>query len=311
MDDNSELIESRYPGDIFYETIYSSTPEEYWSKVLECGWVEGMPEANAAEIKSEIERIFDDGYRDTVMQALSVFEVELSNFGESYTDLLKIIEEATWGTFSPTEIEESEANEIIAISFKSNGSKYALKVPAGRVDDMRIFELVNTALYQRGNKRLLAPVSKGTQQDDWIAIAFVTPEAFYNGRHLGLFPVEEMADFYAVASGEEVDTSFLKPGKNESERMQMVTQLKADPDNYFGWLNLAADYAEEGDEARALKCYQNMVKLHVLDYDTMHTIGKVHMDKGEFDQALVYFKKAVRINPFCHYAWNDVAECYI
>jgi hypothetical protein len=188
--------ERQYPGDAFYASIATISEDEYWQKVVDSGWLEGMPGPVAERMRAELFDTFAAA-PEQAMESLCSISVDHTAFAESYTAVLQRLREASWGVFEPGNVSETEADDgSISLSFTHMGRIYSARLSSARVDDTKILKLANRALRDAGSERQFAVLCLGVLKDERIRLVFVSEKAFYKGEELGLFPADDANAFF-------------------------------------------------------------------------------------------------------------------
>ena len=185
--------------DVFYETISSVSKEEYWSKIESSGWLSQLKPKEILDLRNSVYGYFDEnGERSAVQRSLSIHSVEYNYFGESYSELLIELSDASGKAFRPSNITEhyDEETGITNISFEYNGKLYAMSTLRSAVDDTNIFHLVNKALKEAGAKRSFCVLPMGEHQDDIVHHAFISADTYNKAMELGVIPHVDSDAFY-------------------------------------------------------------------------------------------------------------------
>lgn len=186
----------QFPGDAFYASIEKTSEDGYWQKIVDSGWLEGMPAREAERIRGELRRIFRAA-PELAMECLTVLSIDHTAFAESYAAVLERLRELSWGTFAPGAVTETDNEDgSVSLSFTHMGRVYSARLSSARVDDVKVLKLVNRALRDAGVERQFAALCLGVLKDDHIRLAFVTEKAFYRGEELGLFPADDANAFF-------------------------------------------------------------------------------------------------------------------
>jgi hypothetical protein len=188
--------ERQFPGDAFYTSIEGTSEDEYWQRIVDSGWLEGMPPQEAKRIRDELHQTFLAA-PELAMDCLTIISIDHTAFAESYTAVLERLREKSWGVFAPGNVAETEYEDgSISLSFTHMGRVYSARLSSARVDDVKILKLVNRALRDAGVERQFASLCLGVLKDDHIRLAFVSEKAFYRGEELGLFPADDANAFF-------------------------------------------------------------------------------------------------------------------
>jgi hypothetical protein len=188
--------EREYPGDAFYAAIATTSEDEYWQKIVDSGWLEGMPEREAGRIHAELHQTFLAS-PEAAMECLTALSIDQTAFAESYSAVLERLREASWGTFAPGNLSETEADDgSTVLSFTHMGRVYSARLSSARVDDQKILKLANRALRDAGAERQFAILCRGVLKDDHIRLVFASERAFYKAEDLGVFPANDANAFF-------------------------------------------------------------------------------------------------------------------
>jgi tetratricopeptide (TPR) repeat protein len=89
--------------------------------------------------------------------------------------------------------------------------------------------------------------------------------------------------------------------KNAIKVLEPLSKIM--PDNTMLWINLGAAYlgnpvlAKDGDQRKAISAFQQSLKINPVAPNVAYNIGLIHRDRKEVDEAMIWFKKAIRDNP--------------
>lgn len=188
--------ERQFPGDAFYASIEKTSEDEYWQKIVDSGWLEGLPARESERIRHELHQTFLAA-PELAMECLSVLSIDHTAFAESYTAVLERLRGLSWGAFEPGNVTETEDEDgSTSLSFTHMGRVYSARLSSARIDDVKVLKLVNRALRDAGTERQFAALCLGVLKDDHIRLAFVSEKAFYKGEELGLFPADDANAFF-------------------------------------------------------------------------------------------------------------------
>jgi regulator of sirC expression with transglutaminase-like and TPR domain len=80
-----------------------------------------------------------------------------------------------------------------------------------------------------------------------------------------------------------------------TERLQRAIEI--DPDNSQAWVLLAGVYNETNSD-KAIRCYENAIKLNPKSYLAYRGLGNYYLKKKDYSLAEAYYSKAIDINSF-------------
>jgi regulator of sirC expression with transglutaminase-like and TPR domain len=80
-----------------------------------------------------------------------------------------------------------------------------------------------------------------------------------------------------------------------TERLQRAVEI--DPENSQAWVLLAGVYNETNSD-KAIRCYQNAIKLNPKSYLAYRGLGNYYLKKKDYSLADAYYGKAIDINSF-------------
>ena len=80
-----------------------------------------------------------------------------------------------------------------------------------------------------------------------------------------------------------------------TERLQRATEI--DPENSQTWVLLAGVYNEANSD-KAIRCYENAIKLNPKSYLAYRGLGNYYLKKKDYSLADAYYGKAIDINSF-------------
>jgi len=80
-----------------------------------------------------------------------------------------------------------------------------------------------------------------------------------------------------------------------TERLQRAVEI--DPENSQAWVLLAGVY-NETDSDKAIRCYENAIKLNPKSYLAYRGLGNYYLKKKDYSLADAYYGKAIDINSF-------------
>lgn len=80
-----------------------------------------------------------------------------------------------------------------------------------------------------------------------------------------------------------------------TERLQRAVEI--DPDNSQAWVLLAGVYNETNSD-KAIRCYENAIKLNPKSYLAYRGLGNYYLKKKDYSLADAYYGKAIDINSF-------------
>ena len=86
------------------------------------------------------------------------------------------------------------------------------------------------------------------------------------------------------------------------------------PDNPMIWTNLGAAYlgnpvlAKDEDQLRAIAAFEHALEINPAAPSVAYNIGLIYRDRGEYDEAIEWFQKAVQHNPQDQHARSMVAK---
>ena len=80
-----------------------------------------------------------------------------------------------------------------------------------------------------------------------------------------------------------------------TERLQRAVEI--DPENSQAWVLLAGVYNETNSD-KAIRCYENAIKLNPKSYLTYRGLGNYYLKKKDYSLADAYYGKAIDINSF-------------
>ena len=80
-----------------------------------------------------------------------------------------------------------------------------------------------------------------------------------------------------------------------TERLQRAVEI--DPDNTQAWVLLAGVYNETNSD-KAIRCYENAIKLNPKSYLAYRGLGNYYLKKKDYSLADAYYGKAIDINSF-------------
>lgn len=89
------------------------------------------------------------------------------------------------------------------------------------------------------------------------------------------------------------------------ERLSQVA-----PDNEMVWINLGAAYlgnpvlAREKERSSAIAAFKRAYEINPAAHNIAYNIGLVYRDQNDIDEAVFWFRKAVKINPDDRHARN-------
>lgn len=83
--------------------------------------------------------------------------------------------------------------------------------------------------------------------------------------------------------------------KEATERLQRAVEI--DPDNSQAWVLLAGVYNETNSD-KAIRCYENAIKLNPKSYLAYRGLGNYYLKKKDYSLAEAYYGKAIDINSF-------------
>ena len=80
-----------------------------------------------------------------------------------------------------------------------------------------------------------------------------------------------------------------------TERLQRAVEI--DPENSQAWVLLAGVYNETNSD-KAIRCYENAIKLNPKSYLAYRGLGNYYLKKKDYSLADAYYGKAININSF-------------
>lgn len=81
-----------------------------------------------------------------------------------------------------------------------------------------------------------------------------------------------------------------------------------EPGNEMIWINLGAAYlgnpilAQDGQQRRAIAAFERALEIDPAASNVHYSLGLIHRDRGEFEQAIQRFRQAVQANPLDEHA---------
>lgn len=91
---------------------------------------------------------------------------------------------------------------------------------------------------------------------------------------------------------------------NPTKTMDLILQINEKERTSQDWLLLGNVLADKGEAENALYMYQKALEKDKKCYKAYYNIGNYYMDKGQFDKAIENYKKAISIkedNPYIYY----------
>jgi hypothetical protein len=178
--------------DIFEKTILQMSPEVYWQKLKQCGWLDETPSQMHEDLMLWIQDAFLR-YPIYVFYALTTFHFDaecIYGVGEkepSYYRSLMEFSEISEGVFSPTSIEDFHDRESFrySVSFVHGRGEYKARVYDSDYFQCEIIELINQAIEEQGSEKRFIDLPN---TDQCYNLAFVSPEVFHRAEVAGLIP---------------------------------------------------------------------------------------------------------------------------
>ncbi|MCE5299776.1 MAG: tetratricopeptide repeat protein [Spirochaetia bacterium] len=85
-----------------------------------------------------------------------------------------------------------------------------------------------------------------------------------------------------------------------------MESFKSDEEKVKDFIAKGLDYADKNEHEKAIKEFENALKISPRDEDTMFNLGLVYIDEKEYGFAYDIFKKIININPHHIEAFNNL-----
>jgi hypothetical protein len=163
--------------------------DDFWNALLAAGWVDGLPEGQAATLRKAVEsQAQSDPERLYLALATGAFDAECMDDEEGYTYALDAYREASGQVFTPTDVavKADRAAEEARVSFSFRGERFETVVPfEGDYFEEGVHDLVNAALERaRVEERFF--ILPAVDQN--LYLAFARPAAFQRAVEVGAIP---------------------------------------------------------------------------------------------------------------------------
>ncbi|NIA10735.1 MAG: tetratricopeptide repeat protein [Nitrospiraceae bacterium] len=86
--------------------------------------------------------------------------------------------------------------------------------------------------------------------------------------------------------------------------------LELKPGNAYAWNNTGATYTNKGEHDEAIRCFQKAVEIKPDQHAFWYNMGLAYAEKGEHDEAISCYRKAVKFKPDMHEAWYNMGLAY-
>ncbi len=189
-----------------FSLLENLTAQEYWDKLMETGWFEGLPKEHTETRRALTFQKFEQGKQGDALVHLVTYRSLDSEFIDySYTSILKELQEASFNLFSPRNIKEEidVENDKLTLSYRFKGKYYRIELRGGysygnsRAVDCNVFHIVNHSLMEGGSNRVFVQVLLGRGSDiPYVSysLAFTTREAYARAQNALILPPDERTD---------------------------------------------------------------------------------------------------------------------
>lgn len=179
--------------DKYHEAIEKMTPEEYWQRLVECGWVDEVHEDLRSALKESVHQKFLQDRMNTWEALVTITEdAEVMSDSEDdhiYTVFLNRLAEHSSSIFHPETVTAEYIGDQLMVRFSTDGRVYEFETFAeSDYIDPGILSVVNRALADgEVNKAfVLFPAV-----DQVLYMAFIPPAIYQKAEELMLVPPQD------------------------------------------------------------------------------------------------------------------------
>ncbi len=188
------------------------TADEYWQRVVACGWLDDVPQHEHSELEQSVRQAFEREplYAWSALTALH-FDSECIEGLDSYFSYkgqLSRLAEASNGVFCPFDIRHEYIGDRIRVSFDLQGKTYTcLTTDYSDYFDIEIFTLINRALQESGEPRRIIELPT---VDQCFFLVIVSEASYRQAERLMVVPPPEYFLWRESLSAAEVDEYLAK-----------------------------------------------------------------------------------------------------
>jgi len=89
----------------------------------------------------------------------------------------------------------------------------------------------------------------------------------------------------------------MQAGRHAEAIETFTSVIREKPDFAEGWNRRATVYYLAGDYTRSIADCAEVLKRNPRHFGALSGLGQIHVQLGEYDQALVWFRRALEVNP--------------